>query len=554
MKAFASIGQIVLLAFCFSSFAVSQESKFTNGLTAYLKKLGGESSTGAAILVSKEGRIVFEGGFGYADLEKKVPITSETVFRIGSITKQFTAAAILRLVEQEKVKLDDKLTKFFPDYPNGSDVTITQLLNHTSGLHSYTEKPDFYESVMQPVEPAKLIEWFKNDPPDFVPGAGFHYNNSGYFLLGEIIAKVSERSLSDYLHESFFIPLKMNNSGVFVNASPPQSMATGYSFSEGKFNVALDWDMSRAGGAGAMYSTVGDLYRWNEALFGGQVLNATSFKAATTAVKLPAHVDGMNYGYGLAMYEVKRLPAIGHSGGLHGWSSNLVRLPQQQCTIVVLENALPGPPEHAPQSLSQLMVEKLFAEEIKKLPPIVEDTTIDPKTFVAYVGRFDYQGAAIMTVTSDEKGLFAQLTSQPKYQIIPRAKDEFFWKETDASVTFLRDEKGDVTAARHSQSGISFTAPRLPEEAVKLTALQLDGLVGSYQYGPGAVLVVSREGTQLYGQITGQPKLPIFPKAEGEFEWRVVKAHVEFKKGEDGNVSKVIHHQNGTTFEAPKVK
>jgi CubicO group peptidase (beta-lactamase class C family) len=529
------------------------DPSFADEATRRLSELTKGETAGVAVLVARDGKIVFQGGFGLADIADQTPITPDTKFRIGSVTKQFTAAAVLKLAEQGQLGLTDVLSKFFPGFPHGDAVTVRQLLTHTSGLHSYTDKPEFVSRVTQHIEPTELIAWFRDDPPDFAPGTGFHYNNSAYFLLGEIVAKVSGQPLGDYLRESFFAPLEMKDTGIYVNSAPPSGMAKSYSYTDGKLEPALDWDMSWAGGAGALYSTVGDLYRWNEALFAGRVINESLLKAATTPVELPENVDGLKYGFGLMLYSVKRLPAVGHGGGLNGWSSNLVRLPQQHCTVVVLANALPGPPELMPQAISHALVENLLADEIRKLPPLAEDATIDPKTFSTYVGRYDYQ-TAIMTVTVDGDALFAQLTDQPKLRIFPQAKDEFFWKAADAQVTFLRDEKGEVTAARHTQGGNTFTAHKLKEDAVKLTEDQLESFVGQYQYGPGAVLTVSRNGTQLFAQLTGQPKFPIFSTAETEFEWRVVKANVKFVKGEDGKVTKAVHHQNGATFDAPKIK
>lgn len=510
-------------------------------------------SSGVAVLVARDGKIVFQGGFGLANIAKKTPITPETKFRIGSVSKQFTAAAILRLAEQGKLALSDPLTKYFPDFSDRGHVTVRHLLTHTSGLHSYTDKPEFMRRVTEPIEPAKLIAWFRDDKPDFAPGAGFHYNNSAYFLLGEIVAKVTGMPLAEYLRETFFQPLEMNDTGIYVNSSAPPGMATGYSLTDEQFKPALDWDMSWAGGAGALYSTVGDLFRWNEAFYGGRVLNEASLKAAMTPVELPKNVDGMKYGYGLLLYEVKRLPAIGHTGGLNGWASDLIRLPTQRTSIVVLANAAPGPPELTPQAISRGLAEKLLADEIQKLPPVTEDLSIDPKTFTAYVGRYDYR-AAVMTMSVEGDALFAQLTGQPKTRIFPKAKDEFFWKVADAEVTFLRDEKGRVNAARHTQGGVSFTAAKLNDDAVKLTSDMLEPLIGQYQYAPGVVLTVSRDGTQLFAQMTGQPKLPIFPTSESEFEWRVVQAKIQFVKADDGKVSKVVHHQNGNALDAPKIK
>src|SRR5690606_4796440 len=149
--------------------------------------------------------------------------------------------------------------------------------------------------VVKPTTPDELIAWFKDDPPDFEPGAGFHYNNSAYFLLGEIIAKVSGQSYGDYLKQTFFEPIGMNSTGVYNNAEPPEGIARGYSYLDEKIAPAIDWDMSWAGAAGALYSTVGDLFLWNEALYGGKVLSEASLKAATTPVALADDVDGMDY-------------------------------------------------------------------------------------------------------------------------------------------------------------------------------------------------------------------------------------------------------------------
>ena len=281
------------------------DETFQAEATRFLSERAKADSSGVAVLVARDGKIVFQDGFGLADIGNKTPITPDTKFRIGSVTKQFTAAAILRLAEQGKLSLDDKLSKHFPDFSHRPDVTIRHLLTHTSGLHSYTDKPEFITRVTKPIEPAKLIDWFRGDSTDFSPGAGFHYNNSAYFLLGELVAKISGKPYGDFLRETFFQPLEMKSSGVYVNSSPPPGAATGYSLTEGKLKPALDWDMSWAGGAGALYSTVGDLFRWNEALYGGRVLNAESLKAAITPVELPKNVDGMKYGYGLMMYEMK---------------------------------------------------------------------------------------------------------------------------------------------------------------------------------------------------------------------------------------------------------
>jgi CubicO group peptidase (beta-lactamase class C family) len=508
---------------------------------------------GIAVLVARDGQILFQGGYGLADLENKTPVTVKTKFRIGSVTKQFTAAAILKLAEDGKLAIDDPLAKYFPDVVNAQTITLRHLLTHTSGLHSFTDEPDFLSRVTKPISPAALIAEIQKYPPDFAPGTNFRYCNTAYFLLGEIVAKVSGQMYGEYLRTTFFEPLGMKDTGVYVNAVPPQDAAVGYSFEKGSVKPAVDWDMSWAGGAGALYSTVGDLFRWTEALHAGRVVDAASFKEMTTINPLPPGVDGLSYGFGLVISDVEGLPANWHNGGLHGWSSNLVRLPQQRVTLVALANEMPPLPQFQPASITRDLVKYFLAAEIPKEMAGVEDKTVDPKTYPQFAGRYDYK-SAIMTVSVENERLFAQLTGQPKFEIFPKGKDEFFWKVVEARVHFLRNDKGEVEAAQHSQNGLTFKAARLADEAVKLTPEQLDAFIGDYRFGTDALLTVRRDGGQLFARLTGQPEFPIFPTAEDAFEWKVVEAHIHFVKGDDGKVTKAEHTQGGRTFDAPKIK
>ena len=403
------------------------EVPFEDGLKTHLEKLTKDKLPGMAVLVAREGKIVFQGGFGFADLEKKIPVTPETKFRIGSVTKQFTAAAILRLADDGKLALTDTLEKFFPGFPRGGEITVHHLLTHTSGIHSFTSKPEFMARVRKPIAPDELIAWFRDDQADFAPSAGFLYNNSAYFLAGEIVAKVAGQSFEAFLRETFFEPLAMKDTGILVNAAPPPGIARGYSVADGKATPALDWDMSWAGGAGALYSTVGDLFRWNEALFGGKILKAESFKLMTTAIKLPPGVDGMSYGYGLMVSPISRLPAIGHGGGLNGWSSDLLRLPEQHCTIVALANAMPSVAGRDPAGVTRTLAGKFLAAEIAKLPPLQADPSVDRKTYADFAGRYDYK-TGVLTVRVEDGRLQTQLTGQQQFEIFPSAPDEFFGK------------------------------------------------------------------------------------------------------------------------------
>ena len=300
---------------------------------------------GIAVLVARNGEILFNKGYGFASLEHRVPVTSETKFRIGSISKQFTAAAILRLQEEHKLDVHDPLSKFIPDYPRGKEVTIHHLLTHTSGIHDYIAKPDFLKSVTLGVKPEDWIQSFKNDPYDFDPGTKWAYCSSGYFLLGYIIEKVSGKTYAEYLKDQLFDPLEMRDTGVHTPTAIIEKEAFGYSYEGNTLQKALNWDMSKGGGAGSLYSTVNDLYLWNERLFAGKVLREDSLKAFLTPVRTGSQpLDQNGYGYGIGIGKLRGLAVIAAGGGPDGFAGHLARFPTERVTIVALSNvsALPG--------------------------------------------------------------------------------------------------------------------------------------------------------------------------------------------------------------------
>ena len=517
-------------------------------------------SPGASVLFAQDGEIIYQKGFGYASLEHHAPFTIDTKSRIGSITKQFTASAILKLQEEGKISVNDKLSKFIPDFPRGDEVTIHHLLTHTSGIHSFTSKPDFMKNATVEIKTEDTINSIKKDPYDFNPGEKFLYNNSGYFILGYIIEKISGESYEDYLKKTFFDPLGMKDTGVHNSHTIYEHEAFGYSY-DGKFQKAINWDMSQAGGAGWLYSTVGDLYRWNEGIFNGKVLSKASLDSAFTPVKLndgsvPKDIGG-GYGYGWVISDIRGLKEIQHGGGLNGFNSQLLRFPDLNVTVVVLQNCIPNAPGMGAAELANQVAEIYFWDKMGAQESFKVDTTVDANIYDDYVGRYDY-GGPILTVTREGDRLFAQLGGQPNFEIFPKSKNEFFWKVVDAQVTFVRNEKGEVTQAVHYQGGNEIKAPKLKDEAIaKVDPAIYDAYVGEYDFSQvqaQAKMMVTKENDQLFTQLDGQPKVEIFPKSETEFFLKVVVAQVTFVKNEKGEVTKLILDQGGMKIEAPKIK
>jgi len=525
---------------------------------AMINRVKKDNYPGAAVLISRDGDMLYNKGFGYAELSHNTPISPETKFRIGSITKQFTAAAILKLQEDGLISVEDKLSKYIPDFPRGEEVTIDRLLTHTSGIHSFTSQPNFLDRVRLEISAQEMVDSIKSYKYDFDPGEKYLYNNSGYFLLGYLIEQITKKTFAEYLQETFFDPIGMKNSGIHDWHTILVHEATGYSVIGGKLQKAMDWNMSQAGGAGAIYSTVGDLYLWNEAVFGGKVLSEKSLQAAFTPAVLndgnPAMQGGGGYGYGWIIGEFRGLKSISHSGGLHGFLSYLVRFPEKNFTISVLHNASP-PVGFTPGGLAYELAPIYLWEELEAQQSFSTSEDVDKDLYGLYAGKYEYPQGMIMTISQEDDRLFAQMTGQPKFEIFPRSENEFFWKVVDAQITFHLDESGKITHAMHFQGGQNLKVPRIEEEAPAVVdPAVFDAYIGEYKLAQAAIITVTRENDKLFVQLTGQPKFEIFPRSETEYFLKVVKADVTFKKDDSGKVSGLILFQGGIEQNAPKVK
>jgi CubicO group peptidase (beta-lactamase class C family) len=431
--------------------------------------LGGLIQTndpGMAVLVAQDGKILFEKGYGLADREHHVPVTPQTTFRIASITKQFTAVAILKLQEEGKLSVQDRLSKFIPDFPRGDEVTLRQLLTHTSGIHNYTDEPDFLSHVANPTTTEAIIEAMKKYPYDFDPGTKWNYDNSGYMLLTYIVEKVSGQSYGDFLRENFFQPLGMTNTGVYrANPRLPHE-APGYSLDTNGFTRALYWDPSWSGGAGALSSTVEDLYRWNEGIFNGRVLDAASLKPAFTPAKGSEGQVNWDAGYGFGWFigHYRGLREISHGGLMSGFRSYLVRLPDEKFTVAILVNTSPGRSNIDPMFGARRLVTIFLADKLAPLPTV--NTNVSPKSYDALIGRYDLWGS-IMTVNKRGTHLFEQIAGGPEREIFPQSETEFFWKGMDVQITFVKDSNGKAVKLIFRNYGMDLDAPRVKEPKIQ---------------------------------------------------------------------------------------
>lgn len=394
------------------------------------------------VLVARGETILLDKGYGFANLEWNIPNAPTTKFRLGSVTKQFTAASILLLEERGKLKVDDPVTKYMADAPAAWDkVTIYHLLTHTSGIPSFTGFPDYGSTEAVATTPEKLVARFRDKPLEFQPGQGWKYDNSGYVLLGYLIEKVSGESYEKFVQENIFTPLGMKDSGYDSNSAIILRRASGYSPSaEGPVHAGYI-DMTIPFSAGALYSTTEDLLRWEQGLFGGKVLSAASLQEMTTPFK-------HDYAFGLGVSTVKGHKLIEHGGGIEGFNTQLSYYPDDNLTVVVLGNLNgSGPGEIAPKMAALVRGENVL------LPSERKEITVPVKILAGYVGSYELEPNFVLTVTLEGDKLMTQAAGQEKIPIFAESETMFFTKVMDAQIEFVKNEKGQVTHLVLHQGG-----------------------------------------------------------------------------------------------------
>jgi CubicO group peptidase (beta-lactamase class C family) len=403
-----------------------------------------------SVLVARRNELVLDKGYGFANLEWDTPNSPSTKFRLGSITKQFTAASILLLEERGKLKVDDPVKKYMPDAPAAWDkITIFNLLTHTSGIPSFTSFPDYASLEPFPATPEQLVKRFRDKPLDFQPGEKWSYSNSGYVLLGYLIEKISGESYERFVQENIFTPLGMKDSGYDSNSAIIPHRAAGYAPGpNGPVNAGFI-NMTVPLSAGALYSTTEDLLLWEQGLFGGKLLSSESLQKMTTPFK-------SDYAFGLVVRIVNGHNVIDHGGGIEGFNTMLAYYPENKLTVVVLGNLNGGAPGEIAAKLAALA----HGENVV-LPSERKVVTVDPKLFDGYAGRYELAPNFILTVTREGDHLFTQATGQPKFEVFSESDHDYFLKVVDAQITFITDSQGRASELILHQGGVDQHAKRI---------------------------------------------------------------------------------------------
>jgi CubicO group peptidase (beta-lactamase class C family) len=444
------LSALALFWLCSSTAVSAQDiaAKVDEYMNAGLK-LGRFSS---AVLIARDDKVLVSNGYGVANYEEDSPILPFTKFRIASVTKQFTAMAILILQERGKLKVEDPVCKYVEDCPAAWEpITIHNLLTHTSGIPDYAGLPDFDKLRKLPASASSIIARFKDKPLNFKPGQEFRYSNSNYALLGHVIERLSGKSYQAFLQETIFDPLKMTNSGYDEARKILKRRALGYLRQGDKLTNVECVDMSVPYAAGGLYSTVEDLYLWTQALSTGKLVSEKTLAAMATPFR-------NNYAYGLTVKEEFGRKLISHGGVIEGFTSFVGRYSNEKVTIIVLNNTIGTsmPAENIARDLAAIVLGEKYEvlgehKEIK----------LDPKIYDAYVGEYEVQPGRVYIITKKDDRLFYKFFDKPPFEMRPEAENRFFIKEIELGFTFVKNENGKVThLILHAPTGQNLQAKK----------------------------------------------------------------------------------------------
>ncbi|MGI4760540.1 MAG: serine hydrolase [Janthinobacterium lividum] len=532
-----------LLLFCLLSQAhLGWAQQFIPAWDSLLTQQFPATGPGAAVLVAQAGHVLYRRAFGQADLERHVALTPEYRFRLGSLTKQFTACAILKLAEEGKLSVHDELTRYLPDYPTqGHSLTIEQVLTHTAGIPDYTHQPTFTPQFQrQDLTPRQLVTLIEAQPLDFVPGTQFRYSNSGYVLLGYLIEVVSGKSYERYLQDTFFTPLGMTYTGYDHPEQVVSERAAGYQPGPAGYENAAALSMSLPYAAGSLLSNGDDLLRWYEALRQGRVVRAASLAQAQTPYRL-ANGKYTAYGYGWEVGTLQGSPVVKHVGRINGFLTYVLYLPQQQLFVSLLTNCNPAPdPERTAFLLAAQAIGKPYPHTTLSLTARQQQ---------GYAGIYQADGAGQRKISWEAGQLLFMPRGGDKAPLLAYALDKFYEPQTLTLLAINRDKNGAVIGFTATSPTGTTNWQRTQEHLlnpppIQVAAATLDRYVGHYQFTPDFILAVRREGLTLYGEAFGR-KVELVPYQAGKFFARTVDLQLLFQTAKTGRITGLTKIQNG---------
>jgi CubicO group peptidase (beta-lactamase class C family) len=408
-----------------------------------------------SILVARDGSPVASKGYGLANIELDVPNTPQTVFRLASLTKQFTAVATMMLQERGKLNTGDSICKYLDNCPAAwQPITIRHLLTHTSGIPNYTSFPDFAKTSVLPATHESFIGRFRDKPLEFVPGEKFNYNNSGYYLLGVIVERAAGKSYEDFLQENIFTPLGMKNTGFDHPARIIKNRAAGYEGQGERIHNASYIDMSHGFAAGAIVSTTEDLLLWDKALYTDKLISRKSLDEMFTPFKDLSPTK--NYAYAWWLEKQSDHQAISHSGHINGFSTYIMRYPAERVTVIVLSNNRGAPSERVAKDLSAIVFGAAY-----KIPQERKVINVANSVLEKYAGQYQLRPNFVITMSLESGKLMMQPNSTQKVEMFATSETDFFLKAGNAKFKFVKDAQEQITGLVFHLNGQETTAPKI---------------------------------------------------------------------------------------------
>lgn len=414
-------GIISLYVIIFSVLASNGQNLNTK-IDALIEKAVKLNRFNGTVLVSKNGKIVYEKAYGYQDVEKNVLNTPNTIYQIGSTTKEFTAAVVLKLIENHQLSLDDKLSNYFPDFARGNEITIKHLLTHTSGIYEILRDPLAFNGGTQPRSKEQMLSFFMNKPLDFDPGTQYSYCNSGYMLLGLIIEKVTGKPYEQVVKDFILKPLEMKHTGFDFAGLQSRNKAVGYSkYTTTSKQASVPWDSTATYAAGSLYSTVEDLYRWHNGLLNYKVYSKASYEKATTPF-----LEGYGLGCWVDMIYDKKV--VSHGGNIFGFTGYFGRIQEEDVSIIILNNIFNRQIETIGHAILALLYDKpySFFDELNLIPTVLEK----------YVGEYEVNADYKVKITRINNQLYIQRNNEATIEIFPYKEHTFFQKNDDITIAF----------------------------------------------------------------------------------------------------------------------
>ena len=414
---------IIVAVTLFGSIFHVKAQQYTTKIDSLINQAVSLKRFNGTVLVSKNGKIIFEKGYGYQDIQNKIENTPNTIFQVGSMTKQFTATVVLKLAELHKLSLDDKISKYFPNIKRGDEITIKNFLTHTSGLSEIFRDPLFIKENKQiPISKEKLLSFFIDKPLYFNPGTQYAYCNSAYILLGLIIEKVSGKPYEQMVRDFILKPLKMTHSGFDFAGLKSKQKALGYiKFSRSESISSMPWDSTATYSAGSLYSTANDLYLWHQGLLNNKVISKESLAKAYTPF-----MEG--YGLGCWIDTIYQKRVISHGGNIEGFTSYFGRIEEDNVCVILLNNIYNREIESIGTSVLAILYNKPyhFFEEIKLGAEVLEK----------YVGEYEINADYHIKITRIDDRLYAQIQDEPTFEIVADKENSFFEKDEDIRIKF----------------------------------------------------------------------------------------------------------------------